>query len=172
MTVPQASMLTRAFVSLSPFSFSPFLSLPCQPQSLTAILLFFYLKKHLFSFPLCVSHSLGLPSPYVLSCLPLHLLSPLHVPPTHTLPISWFPQLLVRGRLRWLTESEMDEVSAQRWPNGILTEQHQWPTPRRPVILHQVWWHLYTVVPLLESTEDCSVLWGGYRLISKPSLHG
>lgn len=102
MTVPQASMLTRAFVSLSPFSFSPFLSLPCQPQSLTAILLFFYLKKHLFSFPLCVSHSLGLPSPYVLSCLPLHLLSPLHVPPTHTLPISWFPQLLVRDRLRWL----------------------------------------------------------------------
>lgn len=58
MTVPQASMLTRAFVSLSPFSFSPFLSLPRQPQSLTAILLFFSLKKTLVFFSSLPSHVL------------------------------------------------------------------------------------------------------------------
>lgn len=166
MTVPQASMLTRAFVSLSPFSFSPFLSLPRQPQSLTAILLFFSLKKTLVFFSSLPSHVLL--TSLLLTSFPAFPFT--FFPPT--LPIFWFPQLLVRGRLRWLTEPEMDEVSAQRWPNGILTEQHQWPTSRRPVILHQVWWHLYTVVPLLESTEDCSVVCGGYRLISKPSLHG
>ncbi|XP_042264359.1 uncharacterized protein LOC121895364 isoform X1 [Thunnus maccoyii] len=42
-------------------------------------------------------------------------------------------KLLVRGRLRWLTEAEMDEVSTQRRPKGILKEQHQRPTSRRPV---------------------------------------
>ncbi|GLD45682.1 uncharacterized protein AKAME5_000015700 [Lates japonicus] len=37
-------------------------------------------------------------------------------------PSTQLAKLLVRARLRWLTEAEMDEVSAQRRPNGILKE--------------------------------------------------
>lgn len=93
--------------------------------------------------------------------------------PSHALPpISWFPQLLVKGKLWWLMEPEMDEVSAQRWPSGILTEQHQWPTSCWPVILHLAWWHLYIVVPLRESTENCCVAVDCTGLILKASFHG
>lgn len=108
--------------------------------------------------PFSLRPFLPFPSPFPLPRIP-------YIPPSSP-PISWFPQLLVRGRLRWLTEAEMDEVSAQRRPNGILAEQHQRPTSRRRVTSDQVWWQLYTVVPLLLEVQSTApvVRGGSYRL--------
>lgn len=72
-------------------------------------------------------------------------------------PICWFPQLLVRDRLWWFTKTEMDEVSAQRLPNGILTKQHHWPKSHQSVILDQVWWNLYKVPRTVVWDGSCKV---------------
>lgn len=60
----------------------------------------------------------------------------LHPPP----PISWFPQLPVMGRLRWLREAEMDEVSAktttQRHPQSAARTANIPPSRQvRPVLV-------------------------------------
>lgn len=150
MTVPKAGKLTR----FSPLFFFHFFSLPLNftPPTLTPYSCAVFLLCLTSSILLHNFLNFYLPIPHFTSPSPLFLLYVPYIPPS----MSWFPQLLVRGRHRWLTEAEMDEVSAQCRPNGILKEQHQRPTSRRPVRSDQVWWQLYTAVPLFKSTEHHS----------------
>lgn len=114
MTALQTGIVTRDLFSLSVF--------------FPLFLLGFNPHQHLSSSPMS-PFFLSWPSSFsfVLFCLPYLLLtfSPFSFP-TPPLPPSWFPQLLVRGMLRWLTVAEMDEVSAQHRPSSVLTVHPIW----------------------------------------------
>lgn len=140
-------LLPLTFLPHHPTYFTPVHFILKNPSPLCHLSLFF-----LFSWPPLFLSSFSTFSTHFSSPSPFSTVCIAYNPPSHLL----IPQLLVRGRLRWLTEAEMDEVSAYRRPNSILKEQHQQPTYCRSVTSKKIWWQLYTIVLLLETTEHCS----------------